>query len=366
MVNYMKKVRWSFVFNTAVIVICVSLILYFIFSDNGLRDLIKSPDNIAVGWLFAALACHIGNAAIDSLVTWQLTRIKYKRFGLKNAVKIAVTGHFFSAVTPGGSGGQPMQIYSMRTMGVDVGFSTAMLIQKFLVYQITATLYAIVFFALKSRFILVHIHGTIMILFVAVGFLSQVAVMVFLLLACFMPKLIKKIAASFVYVLKKIRRHKNFDGLLKSMEEKIDVFYNSNKEFIKRPRVIALSFAEICVQITLIYSVPYFIYKALVPNGTDSITMMICAMAFITVISSMIPLPGASGVSELAFSVFFSVFFTQTTLKSATLIWRTITYYFTIMLGAPFSIINNKIHGRVSYKEIMSGEENNSDDLKGA
>lgn len=354
----MKKINWSLVFNATVIGICVSLILYFIFSDNGLRDLLKSPSDIIVGWLGVALICHLGNAAVDSLLTWQLTRMKYKDFSFKNAVKIAVTGHFFSAVTPGGSGGQPMQIYSMNTMGVDVGFSTAMLIQKFLVFQITATLYAIVFFILKSRFILSNIHGTFMIVFIIVGFLSQLAVMLCLLLACFKPSIIKRFVKFCVGIAQKIRKGKNFDSFIKSTEEKVDVFYNSNREFLKQPKLIVISFIEVCIQITLIYSIPYFIYKALVPNGTDSITSMICAVAFITVISSMIPMPGASGVSELAFSVFFGVFFTQATLKSATLIWRVITYYLTIIVGAPFSIINKKKNGGVSYKEILDSEEN--------
>lgn len=356
----MKKIRWSFVFNATVIVICISLVLYFIFSDNGLRDLIKGSGKITVGWLGVALACHIGNATVDSLLTWQLTRVKYRKFSFKNAVKIAVTGHFFSAVTPGGSGGQPMQIYSMSTIGVDVGFSTAMLIQKFLVFQITATLYAVTFFVLKTKFILANIHGSFMIVFVIIGFLSQIAVMAFLLLACFMPDRIKQFAAFFVRILQKIRKGKDFGDFLRNTEDKIDVFYKSNKQFLKKPILIVISFIEVCVQITLIYSVPYFIYKALVPNGTDSVTMMICAVAFITVISSMIPLPGASGVSELAFSVFFSVFFTPVTLKSATLIWRVITYYLTILVGAPFSIINKKKHGCASYKEIVNKEESNT------
>ncbi len=338
----MKKIKWSYVFNASVIVICVSMILFFIFSKNGLSDLLHSAKDIAWGWLLVALICHICNAGIDCLVTWQFTRLKYKNFSMRNAIKTAIIGHFFSAVTPGGSGGQPMQVYAMRTMDVDIGFSTAMLIQKFLVYQVAATMYALVFFLTKSKFILSNINGKFMVLFVIVGFLSQLAVMFFLILACLKPGWIKKLIRLTAKLAGKILRNKNLDEKIKKADEKVDTFYNSNKQFLKAPKLLIIGFLEVVIQITFIYSIPYFIYRALVPTGTDSITLMICSVAFITVISSMIPLPGASGVSELAFSIFFGVFFTEATLKSATLIWRAITYYFTILVGAPFSILGKK------------------------
>lgn len=59
-------------------------------------------------------------------------------------------------------------------------------------------------------------------------------------------------------------------------------------------------------------------------------------------VSSLVPLPGASGAAELSFAGFFSGIFDETTMKSAILIWRTITYYGTIFISAPFSGMGKK------------------------
>lgn len=339
MVDFMKKIRWSLVFNSVVIAVSAILILYFIFSEDGLRDLIKSSQSIAWTWIGAALVCHLGNSFLDSILTWQFTRQKYKKFKLFHAVKTAVIGHFFSAVTPGASGGQPMQVFYLRKMGIDIGFSTSMLTQKFFVYQFVSTVYSLLLFIMKSKFILSQIKGTFMILFVAVGFLSQLLTMTAVLLACFKPKLIKQLVRLLSIVCRRLRIVKDIDLKVICVDAKINAFNRSNRRFFKRPVLLIIAFFEVALQVTLIYAVPYFIYKGLVPSGSGSLVTMLCAVAFVNVVSSMIPIPGASGVSELAFSIFFGVFFTPATMKSAILIWRVITYYLTILVGAPFTII---------------------------
>ena len=74
MVKYImkkKKSPVSLIFNIVVIGVCIGLVLYFIFSKNGLRDLISGDGNYAWGWLAAALLCHIGKVLIDCTITWQ-------------------------------------------------------------------------------------------------------------------------------------------------------------------------------------------------------------------------------------------------------------------------------------------------------
>ena len=51
---------------------------------------------------------------------------------------------------------------------------------------------------------------------------------------------------------------------------------------------------------------------------------------------------GATGAAELAFSVFYGMFFGTDMLKSALLMWRVITYYAVILISAPFSMLTKK------------------------
>lgn len=357
----MKKIKISFLLNILVVIICLSLVAYFIFSKDGLRDLIRSADGITWSWIVGALACHGGNAVMDCVLTWQFARHKYKDFSFKDGIKAAVTGHFFSAVTPGGSGGQPMQVYCLNRCGVDVGFASSMLMQKFILFQITATMYAFVLFLFESKFVLSQIKGVFTVWFVAVGFATQIAFLAFLILASLRPQFLKRAMRVVSPIIVKFRGRENASKIIRKVDAKINVFRKSNKDFLKSPLIIIVYFVEIFIQITLIYSVPYFIYKGLVPNGDGSLAVMLCAVAFVNIVASMIPIPGASGASELAFSIFFGAFFTPATLKSAILIWRTITYYLTILIGAPFSITGRRRKELPTPDEVRRATENRVD-----
>lgn len=346
------KFKLSFIFNIAVIAVCVGLIIYFVFSENGLRDLLKGSNGITWIWLVRALACHIGNAAIDCLLTWQCTKAKYKMFTFWQGVKIAVTGHFFSAVTPGSSGGQPMQLYRLRRMGVDVGFASSMLLQKFLIYQITSTIYTIILFITKKRFLMSLMRDGVTIGFVIAGFAMQLSFTAAVILASLKPKWLKMLVRLCMPAIVKFKGRHTAEGWVRKIDSKINVFRKSNREFFKKPLHIALYTAEVAVQITLINSVPYFVYKSLMPQGGGRWFTMLCAVALVSVVSSTLPIPGASGISELAFSVFFGAFFTSTTIKSATLIWRSITFYFTILAEGPLSVMGKTNADRLSRKEV--------------
>ena len=52
----MKKfLKPKYILNVAVIGLCVGIILYFFFSENGLRDLLRSKTPLLWQWFVAAL-----------------------------------------------------------------------------------------------------------------------------------------------------------------------------------------------------------------------------------------------------------------------------------------------------------------------
>ena len=69
---------------------------------------------------------------------------------------------------------------------------------------------------------------------------------------------------------------------------------------------------------------------------------MLCSQAYVSMVSSLVPLPGGSGAAESSFLVFFQDIFDADKMKSAILLWRTITYYGTIAFTAPFARLQTK------------------------
>ncbi|MDR2903589.1 MAG: flippase-like domain-containing protein, partial [Clostridiales bacterium] len=54
-------------------------------------------------------------------------------------------------------------------------------------------------------------------------------------------------------------------------------------------------------------------------------------------ITAFVPIPGAAGAAEGSFYLFFAIFFGESLLLSAVLIWRVITYYSCIAAGTCIS-----------------------------
>ena len=56
--------------------------------------------------------------------------------------------------------------------------------------------------------------------------------------------------------------------------------------------------------------------------------------AYIMIIGSFVPIPGGTGGLEYGFMQFYGNFIKGSVLSAAMLVWRFVTYYFGIILGA--------------------------------
>ena len=68
----------------------------------------------------------------------------------------------------------------------------------------------------------------------------------------------------------------------------------------------------------------------------------IIASAYVMLIGSFVPIPGATGGLEYAFTQFFGVFIIDPTLTLIMLLWRTTTYYLGVIVGAILLNIRKK------------------------
>ena len=338
------KLRGKMLFNGLMIIISASLLIYFAVSENGLIDLLNSAAEFNKMWLFAGVLCHLLNILIDAYLIFRFTNNSQMGYSFINSFKASMVGQFFSAVTPGASGGQPMQVYTMTKQGVDIGRSTSALVQKFLVYQTTLTVYSglsILFKMDLFRGEPIHVMRGLAIF----GFLSQAFVIFVLLLFSFKKTLTHGIITFIFTWLGKTRLIKNPEESIRNVETQLVYFHESNHNLYKDQYLVFETYVFTVMQITSMFIVPYCIYRAFNLRGA-SVFDMIAAQSFVTMVSSFMPLPGGSGAAEGSFYVFFGLFFTESTIKGAVLLWRIITYFLTILISAPFSRLAKDGEGR--------------------
>ena len=174
-----------------------------------------------------------------------------------------------------------------------------------------------------------------------IGFLGQVGTIVVLLLASFNKNVTTKVIGGIFKLLGRIHILKNVDQKIKKLDESLTNFHNCNKDLNKDKTLVIKVYVITFVQLTVLFLVPYCIAKSFGKEGVQMFDML-CAQSFVSMVSGLVPLPGGSGAAEYCFSAFFGTTFDEATIKSAILIWRTITYYGTIMISLPFSSIKKK------------------------
>ena len=87
------------------------------------------------------------------------------------------------------------------------------------------------------------------------------------------------------------------------------------------------------VQISLVFSVPLFIFKAFHHSDFPA-AEIIQTQCVANTVSSFTPLPGNAGASEKIFMDLFQDFFFENEIVIAMIIHRMITFYFSIIIGA--------------------------------
>ncbi len=352
-----KKISFAVVFNIIVIALSIGLITYFCVSEDGLIDLISSDISLNALWVVLAVLCQLGNMFIDSVVTYMYIKGDYSSFTFLDGVKSSCVGSFFSAITPSSTGGQPMQVIFMANKKIDAGFATSCMTQKFVVFQITSTAFSVFALIFKFDFFISHVNTPVLWAFVIAGFFSQVVVTGLFIFISFNRRFSNWVVRVCSKLIRKIKLIKNPEKYIKSITDQVEVFHDGNKALMSKPKLMVKSYLLVFVQVLLMMLVPYCIYRAFGLNGASPVDM-VCSQAFVTLASAMIPLPGATGAAELAFSVFYKMFYGSAILKSALLLWRVITYYGVILICAPFSILTKKEEDEKAVRADTAQQEN--------
>lgn len=344
-----KKSFIKVILNIILLFIPIGFIIYFLTSENGMINLIESAATFSWKWIIFGVVCHLANISADAFALYSLTRNYSKNYTYRQSLKCTAIGQFFSVVTPAAAGSQPMQLYCLKRQNVDTGTASSIIVQKFLVYQSTITLYSLI--AVICNFEIFNSgNRDLMITLASLGFFSHAFVISLMYFLSFNQKVTSKLMKVIYSFLSKIKVIKNPEEKLQELEIKLKNFYDANIYLYRNKKSLLKVVTATAIQLTLSFVVSYTIYRAFNFNSANAFDM-ITGQAFITMVSSFMPLPAGAGAAEGSFYVFFETFFTPETIKSAILIWRIISYLLTVVVCAPFIRIPKN-------KEIKTRKEN--------
>ena len=320
--------------NILLILFFIGLFIYLLFSNNGLIDFFKNPYKISAPWFLAAFACQILSLLIEAYLTHSFLKSIEPTIFAKDSFFCAFVGQFFSAITPSASGGQPVQIYVMAKKKISVGSTTAALVQKFLVYQISVVIYTLAATFFRLDYIL-HLSKFASYT-LALGIFSQVLVAFGIIIVSVNQNFTQKIVTKSLEVLAKFKIVKNLDEKIDKVSKQLKVFHSSNKNLCKKRGLLVKTHLLTMAQLSAAFLVPYCIYRSFYFSGRPPLEML-TAQTFINAASSLVPIPGGSGAAEAASAIFLAPFFSKKYIKIAIAFVRLVNYYFVILATAPFA-----------------------------
>ena len=240
---------------------------------------------------------------------------------------------FFNAVTPFATGGQPYQIYYLMQQGVSAAESANIIILNFIVYQIALVSLGIIAVGCNFAF---HIFNKVELLqhLVLLGFLCNTAVIVVMFLISFNKKVNKKLVNLGIKVLTKLHLIKDKNEKIEEWDDKVNQFYNGTKMLLSNKFDFIKTIIYNLVALVCLYSIPLILLYAMGDFTSYNISIAIVTSAYVMLIGSFVPIPGGSGGLEYGFMQFYGNFISGGKLSAIMLLWRFVTYYFGMIVGA--------------------------------
>lgn len=317
--------------NFLVLIIITCLVLYLALKDDY-QAIIHEIATMNIIWLVIAFLLAFCFWFLKALATTNIVRIFKKDYSIKEAFCLVLETNFFHAITPFAVGGQPYEIYSLKKSNLKITDATNVSISNFIVYQIALILLGVIaiiynhFFNLfQSNELLKHL--------VTLGFLINLFVIVILFLLTFTKNLNKWLMKAIIGLLNKLKIIKNKEKKINQLNQYLNEFHSgANILFQNKRKFIYLVFIQL-LGLSCVYLVPWALSYA---TSTSNIHMIeaIITSAYVMLIGSFVPIPGGTGGLEYGFIAFYGNLIKGQKLNAIMLVWRFITYYFAMILGA--------------------------------
>ena len=312
------------------ILLCIAAVVSIAFGNPELSDAWDALLHLDTGWILGLFACWIFYAFFDALGTWFCLRKQGFSLGIETVFSITLIGFYYSNITPGASGGQPMQVNSLRKAGVPVGNGTTAVTVRLIANQFMVSLLSLVFLLLNRSFVLEQLGGAIW--FVRIGWVINFAVVPLVLLAAFRRTLVRKLASGLIGLLAKLRLIKDRDAAMAKTGEVLDTYHAAISDLLRSAGHLLVQCLCSAVSLLALTGSIIFVYHAFGLSGTSWDKLLTLSL-LLFVSASYTPLPGASGAQEGGFMCYFNLIFPGGTKSLALLIWRFFTYYLFLFTG---------------------------------
>lgn len=252
-------------------------------------------------------------------------------------LRYAITGFFFSSVTPSASGGQPMQLYAMHRDGHAPAVGALALLTEFFSFQLAAVTLACAGFLLH-RETLLSLDRTFGLCFL-LGVSLSILLTAGLCFAVFSQRLLPAFWKKLMGIAQRFfpERAEKWDAW---GQKQWDDLRRCTRCYRIHKRKLACMFSLSCVQLAAYHSIPFWVYTAF-GLSDQSLPAVIGLQAVLFAAVASLPLPGAVGLSEGSFLILYRSIYPEALLPGGMLLSRSVSFYLFLLLSGSFLAVRS-------------------------
>lgn len=340
--KWKKTLLW-----TTFVLIMLGVIAYMLVSDltqdkSKLTSTIWKQLSGNWWWLIIACVAVFGTLLMTTLSSSVIMHFLSGKPRFKICAANTMIRKFYSNVTPLGSGGEPFEVHYLSQQKLPEGTAITLPVLSYAIDRFVFVTLSILAMILNAC----NVFGTnmkmtlVIYIFSIIGIVLNFAIPFMITVALLSKKACRKITRFTVKTAKFFKMTKNPDALYKNIIDKLEANINCMKLMLKRKRLLIC--ALFFVGGTLLHaSVGYFTIKAFgftTEHGWGWGEVVIMNILIINAIS-FCPTPGGAGMAEISFFAVYDTFLRSTGVPSGTaasLVWRFISFYSIIIIGAVF------------------------------
>lgn len=313
--------------------------------EQNIFDYLKTQ-GARLWWLVGALCCYVLYMFAQAGMFQALIKSTTGKSQWKLAYNVGITGKYYDNVTPFAVGGQPMQIVELAKTGISPGVSTSLPLIKMIINGLVSTLLALVFFIIGLPKIAPanSFYALLFVIFEILGIIGLVITLfgnLFMILLSTGSLFTRSLIGWIVKVGYKLKLVKNYRVTLRKWLYQVNEYKASGRYLIRNKKLLFKMILYSCLETLSYAAISFFVVMAFLdPNYLNSTQMnvwfillscvikyYICSMA-----GSYIPLPGATGLMEIAFIALYGEFVGDA-IVWALLAWRIVSYYLILIHG---------------------------------
>lgn len=340
-----RKKRWN-VLSALFMIALIVATLAILFKDTSISEVwsaVRSADPL---WLLAAFGAAIFASLLFGVALHIALRALYKRpIPFLRDIGFGFIGQYYTAITPAGAAGQPMQLYYMLAFGVDVSYASLALLMVNAAHQIVVLLIPTVLFPFHAGLILKNL-GAFLWLFLF-GAIVNICLILFLIFAMFSKSFVERAVHWAIRLLAKLHIVKHTEKIIARADEQICRYSQGAELFRKHPRLIVCELITYVLLLGSQFVIPYFIYRAFGLSGFNMVEF-IALQSVLYLAVCFLPIPGSAGVSESGFVTIFKVLFQSSLIVPAMLLSRMASFYIILIISG---VISLAMHILLSYRK---------------